>query len=164
MTAQLSNGAVNGTSNGTFDGVSLHDLPKSNVFTQNLPPDPDFKTPSDSAKAPRGKLGPRMVKGALYTYVSPEGTENPELLGVSRTAMRDIGLKEGEEKSEEFKQVVAGNKIYWDEKSETGMYPWAQCYGGTTLSTLKNAIYLNTDLSLGWQLYGNLDIEDWGVY
>lgn len=130
MTTQLSNGATNGTSNGTFDGVSLHDLPKSNVFTQNLPPDPEFRTPSDSAKTPRGKLGPRTVKGALYTYVRPEGIQNPELLGVSRTAMRDIGLKEGEEQSEEFKQVVAGNKIYWDEKSGTGIYPWAQCYGG----------------------------------
>ena len=133
MTAQLSNGTINGSSNGISPGVSLHDLPKSNVFTQNLPPDPDFKTPSESAKAPREKLGPRMVKGALYTYVRPEGAENPELLGVSRTAMKDIGIMAGEEESEEFKQVVAGNKIYWDEKSETGIYPWAQCYGGTIL-------------------------------
>ncbi len=138
MTAQLSNGVTNGSTNGTFDGVSLHDLPKSNVFTQNLPPDPRFKTPSESAKAPPRDLGPRMVKGALYTYVRPEGTENPELLGVSRTAMRDIGIKEGGEESEEFKQVIAGNKIYWDEKSETGTYPWAQCYGGTALLESEN--------------------------
>ena len=133
MTAQLSNGAPNGSTNGYFEGASLHDLPKSNVFTQNLPPDPQFKTPSDSAKAKREDLGPRMVKSALYTYVRPEGSEIPELLGVSKTAMRDIGLREGEEQSEEFKELAAGNKIDWDEKSEEGIYPWAQCYGGTAL-------------------------------
>ena len=139
MTAQLSNGAANGSSNGAFHGASLHDLPKSNIFTRNLPPDPKFKTPSESAKTPRADIGPRMVKSALYTYVRPEVTKNPELLGVSRTAMRDIGLKEGEEKSEEFKQIIAGNKIYWDEESETGIYPWAQCYGGTIFFVQKIA-------------------------
>ena len=137
MNAHLSNGAVNGSTSGHFDGVSLHDLPKSNVFAQNLPPDPEFKTPADSDKAKRQDLGPRMVKGALYTYVKPEGTEKPELLGVSKTAMKDIGLKDGEETSEEFRALAAGNKIYWDAKSEEGIYPWAQCYGGTAFFSRK---------------------------
>ena len=75
-----------------------------------------------------------MVKGALYTYVRPEETENPELLGTCRTAMHDIGLKEGEENTEEFKNMVAGNKIFWDNKSEEGIYSWAQCYGGDRTS------------------------------
>ena len=72
-----------------------------------------------------------MVKEALYTYVRPEESKEPELLAVSERAMRDIGLKPGEEKTEEFKQLVAGNKFFWDEKSGEGIYPWAQCYGGT---------------------------------
>lgn len=130
MSSHLSNGATNGARNGSFHGVSLQDLPKSNTFTSNLPPDPEFKTPSESHKAPRGDLGPRMVKGALYTYVRPEETESPELLGVSRTAMNDIGLTDGQEDTEEFKNTVAGNKIFWDSKAEEGIYPWAQCYGG----------------------------------
>lgn len=130
MAAHLSNGATHSASNGTFHGVSLQDLPKSNTFTKNLPPDPEFKTPSASYNAPRSDLGPRMVKGALYTYVRPEETENPELLGVSRTAIRDIGLVDGQEDTEDFKNTVAGNKIYWDNKTEEGIYPWAQCYGG----------------------------------
>ena len=71
-----------------------------------------------------------MVKGALYTYVRPEETESPELLGVSTTAMRDIGLFKGQENTEEFKDVVAGNKFYWNNEAEEGVYPWAQCYGG----------------------------------
>lgn len=74
-----------------------------------------------------------MVKGALYTYVRPEKSDSPELLGTSNAAMKDIGLKAGEEASEDFKQMAAGNKIFWDEKSGDGIYPWAQCYGGWQL-------------------------------
>lgn len=132
MTAHLSNGAaVNGnTSNDTFSGVSLQDLPKTNIFTSKLPPDSKYKTPSASHNAPREDLGPRMVKGALYTFVRPEETVEPELLGVSPAALRDIGLSPGEENTSDFKALVAGNKIYWDSSTEEGIYPWAQCYGG----------------------------------
>lgn len=130
MTAQLSNGATNGLSNDAFKGVALQDLPKTNVFTLNLPSDPEFRTPSASHKAPRSALGPRMVKGALFTHVRPEETDNPELLGISRTALRDIGLADGQEDADDFKKVVAGNKIFWDSNTEEGIYPWAQCYGG----------------------------------
>lgn len=125
MTSHLSNGASRGLS-----GVSLQELPRSNVFTSNLASDARFKTPSDSHRAPRDQLGPRMVKGALYTYVRPEETKSTELLGVSRTAMRDIGLSDGQENTEDFMKTMAGNKIFWDEKSGEGVYPWAQCYGG----------------------------------
>ncbi|KAK2755663.1 hypothetical protein FQN54_005812 [Arachnomyces sp. PD_36] len=110
--------------------VSLADLPKSHTFTSKLPPDPAFETPESSHNAPREALGPRLVKGALYTYVRPEPSTEPELLGVSPQAMADIGLKEGEEKTQEFKDMVAGNRIFWDEETKTGVYPWAQCYGG----------------------------------
>lgn len=113
---------------------SLHTLatiPKSNIFTANLPPDPEFPTPSSSHNAPRDKLGPRLVKNALYTYVRPEITHSPDLLAVSPAALHDLGLKEEEAKTEEFKQVFAGNKILtWDEETKEGIYPWAQCYGG----------------------------------
>lgn len=130
MTAHFSNSSENSTV-GSVLGVSLTDLPKSNVFTSNLPPDPSFKTPAESHNAPRANLGPRIVKDALYTFVRPEQTEEPELLGISQTAVRDIGLREGEEKSKEFKNLIAGNKIFWDNESAEGIYPWAQCYGGT---------------------------------
>lgn len=77
-----------------------------------------------------------MVKGALYTFVRPEGTKDSELLCVSKAAMRDIGLMEGVENTNEFKELVAGNKIFWDEKTGEGIYPWAQCYGGNPSSFL----------------------------
>ncbi|KAL5399900.1 hypothetical protein PMIN06_002639 [Paraphaeosphaeria minitans] len=134
---------LNDSSSGTdgVDGASrsagshtLQSLPKSNVFTSNLPPDPAFPTPAKSHFAPRETLGPRLVKEALYTFVRPEPTQDPELLAVSSRALRDLGLKEEEALSEEFKEMVAGNKILtWDEKNEAGeggIYPWAQCYGG----------------------------------
>ncbi|KAB2569260.1 UPF0061 protein [Lasiodiplodia theobromae] len=130
MANHLSNGANGATGNSqTFK--SLRDLPKSNVFTSNLPSDPAFETPKDSHNAPRETLGPRMVKGALYTYVRPEPTLAPELLAVSDAAMRDLALAEGAEKEEEFVHALAGNEIiFWDEDTGEGVYPWAQCYGG----------------------------------
>ena len=118
-------------SQASFARVSLDDLPKSCVFTSNLPPDPEFKTPAESDAASRKKLGPRTVKGASYTFVRPEPAEKPELLAVSHAAMRELGLKDGEEKTSEFRDLVAGNKIMWDETTKEGIYPWAQCYGGS---------------------------------
>src|SRR5437762_6088049 len=110
--------------------LSFNDLPKTHVFTSKLPPDPAFPTPLDSHKAPRESLGPRLVKGALFTYIRPEPAMEPELLAVSPAALRDIGLAEGAEKTEEFKEVVSGNRILgWDEETGEGVYPWAQCYG-----------------------------------
>lgn len=130
--AQMSSHIINGQPNGTpaNDNTStIANIPKSNNFTSKLPPDPQYPTAIESHQAPRQKLGPRMVRGALYTYVRPEPTEEPELLAVSKTALRDLGLAESEASSDEFKEVVAGNKFYWDEE-QGGVYPWAQCYGG----------------------------------
>lgn len=123
--------STNGVTNSHSTGVSLADLPKSNNFTSKLPADAAFPNPLESYKAPRQKLGPRMVKNALYTYVRPEETEEPELLGVSSRAFRSIGLSQSEASTPDFKAIVAGNKILWSEdKPDEGIYPWAQCYGG----------------------------------
>lgn len=123
-------------------GLSLAEIPKSNVFTSKLPADPAFETPEASHQAPRQTLGPRAVRGALYTYVRPEPAEGPELLGVSPRAMRDIGLRPGEESTEQFKALVSGNQIWWNEK-DGGIYPWAQCYGGMLKKCIETACELN---------------------
>ncbi|EEP78342.1 conserved hypothetical protein [Uncinocarpus reesii 1704] len=127
MASHLPNGPRRHSSQ-SGGGVSLEDLPKTNNFTTKLPPDPAFETPESSHNAPREALGPRMVKGALYTYVRPEPQDEPELLGVSPRAMKHIGLKDGEEQTQAFKDMVAGNKIFWSQEGG-GIYPWAQCYG-----------------------------------
>ncbi|KAF5863111.1 hypothetical protein ETB97_010570 [Aspergillus alliaceus] len=94
-----------------------------------LPPDPAFETPEISHGAPRQALGPRLVSGALYTFVRPEPAKKMELLGVSPKAMEDLGLEPGEEVTPQFKALVSGNLFFWDEENG-GIYPWAQCYGG----------------------------------
>jgi uncharacterized protein YdiU (UPF0061 family) len=129
MAAHLSNGeATNGTS---YPGTSLAALPKSWTFTSSLPPDEKFPTPAASHKTLREDIKPRMVKGALFTWVRPEDAKDPELLSVSPAALKDLGIAEAEIKSEEFKQTVAGNKLQgWDAEKEEGGYPWAHCYGG----------------------------------
>ena len=129
MATHLSNGT---SSNGNpYAATSLADLPKSWTFTSSLPPDPKFPTPAASHKTPRNEITPQLVKGALFTWVRPEESKEPELLSVSPAALRDLGISEDETKTEEFKQTVAGNRLLgWDAEKEEGGYPWAQCYGG----------------------------------
>lgn len=131
LTRMFAHQAIKSTLKNTCTGTPLVDLPKSWTFTSSLPHDERFPSPAVSHKTPREKITPRLVKGALFTWVRPEKVFEPELLAVSPAAMRDLGIVEGDEKSNEFKQVVAGNKILgWDSEKEVGGYPWAQCYGG----------------------------------
>ncbi|KAK1761165.1 hypothetical protein QBC47DRAFT_369296 [Echria macrotheca] len=123
--------AGNGTAPHDED-CTLSELPKSWRFTASLPPDSLYPTPADSHKTPRDQIGPRQVRGALFTWVRPEKQKDPELLAVSPAAMRDLGLAQSEAETEEFRQTAVGNKIHgWDEETLSGPgYPWAQCYGG----------------------------------
>ncbi|KAI1431553.1 hypothetical protein GGR50DRAFT_697906 [Xylaria sp. CBS 124048] len=122
-------------SNGAPAGASISEIPKSWTFTSKLPADALYPTPADSHKTPREEIGPRLVRNAIFTWVRPRTVEDPELLAVSPAAMRDLGIRVGDEKSADFVATVAGNKIQgWNEEknepeSERG-YPWAQCYGG----------------------------------
>ncbi|KAH7012203.1 uncharacterized protein B0I36DRAFT_378450 [Microdochium trichocladiopsis] len=113
------------------EGASINDIPKTWNFTSKLPADARYPTPADSHKTPRDDIGPRQVRDAIFTWVRPQPVESPELLAVSPAAMRDLGIRRGDEKTDDFVQTVAGNKIQgWDEDKQTGGYPWAQCYGG----------------------------------
>jgi serine/tyrosine/threonine adenylyltransferase len=100
---------------------SLSALPKTNVFTSRLPPDPRYKTPNESHKAARGKLLPEIVRGGLYTFVRPTKVEEPELLAVSPAALKDLGIAEDAIKSSEFVDVVSGNRILgWEDVPDGG--------------------------------------------
>ncbi|KAK9481351.1 hypothetical protein V1514DRAFT_323593 [Lipomyces japonicus] len=107
-------------------GLTLADLPKSHVFTAKNPPDPKLPTPEDSKTAEKTLLGPRIVQGGIFSWVRPEEHDlgQAEVLAVSPAALRDLGLLESEKDTDEFKELVIGNRIY-DEH-----YPWAQLYGG----------------------------------
>jgi len=106
-------------------GSTLSDLPKSHVFTTHLPPDPLIPTPQASQEAtPQQLRVSRLVKSALFTYVAPQTSDNPQLLVTSWKAVRDLGLNPEEVETEEFLALMGGNKIYEEH------YPWAQNYGG----------------------------------
>ena len=111
---------------------SIRDLPKSNNFTQKLPADAQYPTPTASHNEDRLKLGPRLVKNAAFTYVRPDSFEKTELVGVSKTALRDLGIDPDTVQDEDFKDTVAGKKIVTidEEPKDEDIYPWAQCYGG----------------------------------
>jgi hypothetical protein len=102
-----------------FHTVTLDALPKSHVFTANLPPDRLIPSPAASKEAPNQHLRvSRPVKSALFTWVAPEKTENPQLLATADAALRDLGLDAGEAETEEFRDLVSGNLIYEEH------YPW----------------------------------------
>lgn len=126
--------ATNGHTNGDQKTYSIRDLPKTNTFTQKLPPDSEYPTPAASHKAERKHLGPRLVRNAAYTFVRPEPFKRSELVGVSKTALKDLGIDPATVDREDFKDTVAGKKIITiEEGKEPGdndIYPWAQCYGG----------------------------------
>jgi len=130
MAGHLSHCAVNGS----YQGFSVRDLPKSNNFTLKLPPDPQYPNPATSHKEERKNLGPRLVRGAAYTFVRPDSFEKTELAGVSKAALRDLAIDPAAVETEDFKDVVAGKRIITVEAGKTpeesDIYPWAQCYGG----------------------------------
>ncbi|KAI6086607.1 UPF0061-domain-containing protein [Hypoxylon rubiginosum] len=129
MASQFSTNGAAAAGNAT--ALPINDIPKSWTFTSKLPPDSVLPTPADSHKTPRDHILPRQVRDALFTWVRPVTVEKPELLAVSPAAMRDLGIAEGDEKSDDFVNTVAGNKLQgWDEEKQEGGYPWAQCYGG----------------------------------
>ncbi|EMT68507.1 UPF0061 protein C20G4.05c [Fusarium odoratissimum] len=131
MAAHISNGNGALSPASSYEGATLADLPKSWHFTESLPADSIFPTPADSHKTPRDQITPRQVRNAAYTWVRPAEQKDPELLAISPAALRDLGIKSGEESTDDFRQLVAGNKLYgWDEEKLEGGYPWAQCYGG----------------------------------
>jgi uncharacterized protein YdiU (UPF0061 family) len=128
MASHLSSGAEQSS---IHTGASISDIPKTWKFTSSLPPDSQYPTPKASHETPRDEFEPRQVPGALFTWIRPEEAKEPELLAVSPTALRDLGIRARDEKTEEFLQTVAGNKLHgWDEEKLEGGYPWAQRYGG----------------------------------
>jgi len=138
-------GLTNGRPGNDQKTHTIRDLPKSNNFISHLPPDPQFPTPAASHSTERSKLGPRMVREALYTYVRPDPPSKYELLATSPAALRDLGIDASSvTRDSEFGDTVSGTKILtWDEQEALSkasppeeqqrkeqIYPWAQCYGG----------------------------------
>lgn len=131
---QMANHFSNGAANGSQQTFSIRDLPKSNNFTQKLPPDAQYPSPASSHQTERSKLGPRLVREAAYTFVRPDSFGKTELVGVSKAALKDLAIDPAAVETEDFKDTVAGKKIITledgQDPGEKDIYPWAQCYGG----------------------------------
>lgn len=83
-----------------------------NKFTTQLPADANLENSR------------RQVTEACFSYVTPKQTSNPELLHVSPEMRDHLGLTDADVKSEDFLEVMTGNKVL--EKTN----PYAMCYAG----------------------------------
>lgn len=92
--------------------MTLTELTFDNRFVSELPADP-----SDLNR-------PRQVHQAAYSLVAPTPTANPQLLAISDEVASELGLSEQDTASEEFLEVVTGNRVL------QGMSPHAMAYGG----------------------------------
>ncbi|QTD36743.1 YdiU family protein [Polaribacter batillariae] len=82
------------------------------TFTENLPADKNLENSR------------RQVENAVFSYVFPKKTSNPKVLHVSKEMAAELGICEEETKTNFFKNIVTGNKIYPETK------PYAMCYAG----------------------------------
>ena len=83
-----------------------------NTFTENLPSD----TILENSR--------RQVTEAVFSFVNPKKTANPEILHICDEMLQELGISREESTSEFFKNIVTGNEIYPNTK------PFAMCYGG----------------------------------
>jgi uncharacterized protein YdiU (UPF0061 family) len=83
-----------------------------NRFVRELPADPDPEN------------GSRQVLGACYSRVQPAQVAKPALIAFSREVAEQLDLTPEIMASDEFVQVLAGNRLL------PGMDPYAMCYGG----------------------------------
>lgn len=93
----------------------LGELKFEQVFTAQLPADPI---------GPSEPVRPRQVQGAAYSRVNPTPVAAPRTLAVADEVAALLGLSPEFTSSEEFVQMMAGNRV------PEGADPHAACYGG----------------------------------
>lgn len=84
----------------------------TNTFIKDLPGDPVKENTR------------RQVFEACYSFVTPKKTSNPEMLIVSEEMANELGLNPEDLTSDEFLQILTGNKVMEETQ------PYAMCYGG----------------------------------
>ncbi|MFZ1456841.1 MAG: YdiU family protein [Saprospiraceae bacterium] len=87
-------------------------LKLQHTFTDILPADPSSENV------------PRQVLGAGYSYVEPKGMIAPSMIIYSQEMVEELSLDPAYCLSDEFCQIMAGNKL------AEGSTPYAMCYGG----------------------------------
>ncbi len=92
--------------------AALDTLTFNNRFLRELPADPETAN------------HPRQVMGACYSRVQPAKVAQPQLVAYAREVAEQLDLTGSDIESNDFVQVLAGNRLL------TGMDPYAMCYGG----------------------------------
>lgn len=99
-------------------------LNKTSSFTRWMTPDDKVPTVESVKNTDKRILrGARPVNGS-FTWVMPAEQPETKLIGVSPACMKDLGLEEGYEKTDEFQKIVSGQQVVED------VHPWAQNYAG----------------------------------
>jgi uncharacterized protein YdiU (UPF0061 family) len=96
----------------SVDSLSLDGLSFDNIFTRELPADPD----STNIR--------RQVMNACYSRVPPTPVSGPQLVAYSAEVCDLLGIDQKTAQSDRFLQVFAGNHLLPE------MDPHAMCYGG----------------------------------
>ena|GEM_PF-31659 len=91
--------------------ITMH-LNLQHLFTDELPGDPLLENTR------------RQVKGACYSYVTPQPLTNPSLIHASEPMADAIGINLSDIKSEAFLNTFSGSTTL------AGSKPYAMCYGG----------------------------------
>ena len=84
----------------------------NNHFVRELPADPETAN------------HPRQVSGVCYSHVQPTAVSGPQLVAYSPEVAEQLDLPIETIESDDFVQVLAGNRLL------EGMEPYAMCYGG----------------------------------
>jgi len=83
-----------------------------NTFTSALPADSNLENSR------------RQVTQAVFSYVKPKQTKAPKVIHTSQEMANELGISQEDIKTEFFKNIVTGKKVYPNTK------PYAMCYGG----------------------------------
>ena len=103
--SSLSKQAIGSAS--VFDSLSLE-----NRFVEALPGDLETRN------------SVRVVQGACYSSILPSRVPDPALVAVSRDLLRELGISESAADTQEFLEVMVGNRVH------QSMKPYAANYGG----------------------------------
>jgi len=83
-----------------------------NTFIEHLPADPNLENTR------------RQVEEAVYSFVNPKKTKTPKVIHTSLEMATCLNISKADTKSDFFKDIFTGNKIYPETK------PFAMCYAG----------------------------------
>ena len=95
-----------------MDNQNKSEFKLSNLFVDSLP--------GDHSEA----LGPRQVRQAMYSSVSPTAVSAPSVLAYSKAVAEELGFSDDWMNSDSAAQILAGNQLF------DGSQPYAACYGG----------------------------------